>query len=398
MRRSSFRFVWILASVLVTMIASSPVRAQQEGGEDSATPGWRYEFQRKYELFRDYGHDWRLAALFGLNPEEGLLIGGGPILYEFGFRSFPFVYRMQLTGEIAIPQGRYRFAYSLFMPTLSDGLSLELLAHASELEVTNFYGFGNTSPRDEAKENEDFYRVASREFLIHPTLYRELSQRSYLGLGIAYKNFRVRRKENRFYNQLSLDSLGDKRSQLGAGIGLRIDTRDYERAPHSGVYLDIEGWSFVDPAGTSPPFQRIKGEGRIYFGDTLFTDVMVAFRAGGERVFGTFPFHESAFLGGGSSLRGFLAQRFAGDASVFGNVELRIALFRSKMIVPTEVGVFVLGDAGRVWVDGTSAGRWHSDAGGGLWLAPLNRDLLASLLVASSVDGLFFRAALGFEF
>jgi Omp85 superfamily domain len=393
------RYLLVLpVALLITVIGCRSLLAQEEDGEDSPTPGWRYEFQRKYELPRDYGHDWRLSGLFGLNPEEGLVIGGGPILYEFGFRSFPFVYRMQLTGEIAVPQRRYRFVYSLLMPKLTDGLSLELQAHASELEVTNFYGFGNNSPRDEAKEGEDFYRVASREFLIHPMIYRELSQQSFLGFGLSYKHFRVRHKENRFYDQFALDSLGDNRSQLGVGATLHIDTRDYGNASHNGVFLDIDGWTYVDPAGTERPFRRIAGEGRWYFGDTLFTDIMLAMRAGGEKIFGTYPFYESAFLGGDRSLRGFQAQRFAGDASVFGNVELRVALIRARLIVPTELGVFVLGDAGRVWLDGTSEGRWHSDAGGGVWLAPLNRDFLLSLLVAASVDGLFFRAATGFAF
>ncbi len=391
-------FAWCVVLLVFTPSWYPSLRAQDDDGEDAATPGWRYEFQRKYELFRDYGHDWRLAGLFGSNPEEGLLIGGGPILYEFGFRTFPYVYRMQLTGEIAIPKGRYRFAYSLYLPTLADGLSLEVLAHASELEVTNFYGFGNNSQRDKSRENEDFYRVASREFLVQPMLYREISEQSFLGIGLLYNHFRIRRKENRFYNRFTPDSLGDNRSKFGMGATLHLDTRDDGNASHRGVFLDIDVWSFLDPKGSAHPFQRITGDVRWYLGDTLLTDVMLAARVGGEKIFGDFPFQESAFLGGSGSLRGFQAQRFAGDASLFGSVEVRVALTRAKLIVPTGLGVLALGDAGRVWLDGTSEGRWHSDVGGGIWLAPLSRDFLLSLLVATSVDGTCFRAAMGFAF
>jgi hypothetical protein len=391
-------FAWCAALLLIAPCWCPLLLAQDDDGEDAATPGWRYEFQRKYELYRDYGHDWRLAGLFGSNPEEGLLIGGGPILYEFGFRTFPFVYRMELTGEITIPSGRYRVAYALRMPALADGLSLEVLAHASELEVTNFYGFGNNSQRDESREHEDFYRVASREFLVHPMMHRQISGYSYLGFGMLYSHFRIRRKENRFYNRFTPDSLGDNRSQLGMGATLHFDTRDHGNASHRGVFLNIDTWHFLDPTGSAHPFQRITGDVRGYLGDTLFTDVMLAARVGGEKIFGDFPFQESAFLGGSGSLRGFQAQRFAGDASLFGSVELRVALGRAKLIVPTELGVLALGDAGRVWVDGTSEGRWHSDVGGGIWLAPLSRDFLLSLLLATSVDGICFRAAMGFAF
>ncbi|MCK5572314.1 MAG: hypothetical protein KAJ12_06115, partial [Bacteroidetes bacterium] len=68
------------------------------------------------------------------------------------------------------------------------------------------------------------------------------------------------------------------------------------------------------------------------------------------------------------------------------------------IIVPTEFGLTLLGDIGRVWVDGESPGDWHTDAGLGLWLAPLNRDLLFSFVAARSVEGLFVNAGVGFSF
>ncbi|HET6272261.1 MAG TPA: hypothetical protein VFG32_04735, partial [Bacteroidota bacterium] len=64
----------------------------------------------------------------------------------------------------------------------------------------------------------------------------------------------------------------------------------------------------------------------------------------------------------------------------------------------TEVGMHILGDVGRVWVDESSPGGWHSDAGGGLWFAPLSRDVIISVSAASSVDGLFVYGGLGFAF
>ena len=100
---------------------------------------------------------------------------------------------------------------------------------------------------------------------------------------------------------------------------------------------------------------------------------VLALRAGGKQTFGTYPFHEAAFLGGASTLRGWTEQRFAGDAAVYGNAELRAYLSEIFFVLPGELGIFALADAGRVFLDGESSDAWHSALGGGLWVAFLDR-------------------------
>ncbi|HVH13928.1 MAG TPA: BamA/TamA family outer membrane protein, partial [Longimicrobium sp.] len=88
---------------------------------------------------------------------------------------------------------------------------------------------------------------------------------------------------------------------------------------------------------------------------------------GGRRVWGAFPFFESAFLGGGSTLRGYTGQRFAGDAMVFGGTELRVPVLRANLGLRGTLGLIGLADAGRVWFDGESDGDWHTAAGAGVF-------------------------------
>ena len=40
-------------------------------------------------------------------------------------------------------------------------------------------------------------------------------------------------------------------------------------------------------------------------------------------MWGDYPFFESAFVGGATTVRGLREQRYAGDAAVYGNAELR---------------------------------------------------------------------------
>jgi hemolysin activation/secretion protein len=55
----------------------------------------------------------------------------------------------------------------------------------------------------------------------------------------------------------------------------------------------------------------------------------LAMRAGGQRSWGGFPLHESAFIGGRWSLRGFRWNRFAGDVRVW-RAELRLPIAASR--------------------------------------------------------------------
>jgi len=352
----------------------------------------------KYQPPRDYGHDWAFGVMLGLTPEDGFLLGGGPVLYEFGFRKLPYVYRTELLGGVTVKTGAFKVTYAAHLPTLLDHVTGKINAYASEIEVKNFYGYGNASLRDKEKEGDNFYRVNSREYLIQPGISYYLNERLSLGFVTSFKHFQLRSTSNRFLGSQNVDSLGNDRSVLGAGIQVELDTRDHFLFPMHGVHALLEAWDYPDVFRSGRPFQKLAADFRLYIGGKLLTDMTFAVRLAAEKLHGPFPFFESAFLGGGGSLRGYFHQRFAGDASAVGSADLRIALFRMKILVPTEVGMILLGDVGRVWVDDQSEGSMHSDAGAGLWFAPLSRDIIISVSGASSIEGLRVNGGLGFAF
>ena len=353
------------------------------------------EERAKYQPYRDYGEDWRLGSLLGLTPEDGLLVGSGAIVYKFGFRTFPYIYRMELVGGVALKTGRWKLLYSAKFPALSKSLSLDLLAYASELEIRNFYGFGNSTPRNEDFEKNDYYRVASRQYFVQPVLKFKLGGYASLGIGASVKHFEVRQKANRFLTNASLDSLGDDRTIVGTGVSFQFAVRDAEIATRQGFSMDVSAWNYPNPFKKARPFQRYTCDARGYASAGLAT---VAVHLSSEKVEGDVPFYEAVFLGGGGNLRGYNRNRFTGDGSLAGSAELRFDLVRLKLFVPTQVGVFLFADAGRVYVDGDSPGGWHSDAGGGISLAPLSPDLTLSISVGSSVEGVFVTGGFGFNF
>jgi hemolysin activation/secretion protein len=145
-------------------------------------------------------------------------------------------------------------------------------------------------------------------------------------------------------------------------------------------------------------FGSVHGEAATYLSGGGRLQPTVALRAGGKRVFGTYPFHEAAFIGGGANVRGFHPQRFAGDASLYGNAELRLELGHFFLVLPGDFGVFALADAGRVFLEGETSDRWHTAVGGGVWFAYLGRSRTVSIAVARSEErtGLYVRAGFAF--
>ena len=112
----------------------------------------------------------------------------------------------------------------------------------------------------------------------------------------------------------------------------------------------------------------------------------------------SFPYFEAAYIGGSRNVRGYPSQRYAGDGSVYGNAELRIPLTRIYIFVPGTLGVFGLGDVGRVFVDGENSETWHSTFGGGVWASFLNTINTVSLSIADSEEGtrVYLMAGLAF--
>ena len=118
-----------------------------------------------------------------------------------------------------------------------------------------------------------------------------------------------------------------------------------------------------------------------------------------QELFGTYPFFEAAFVGGAATVRGLREQRYAGDAAVYGNAELRLALGRVMLFLPTDVGIFALADAGRVFLEGESSSKLHSGFGGGLSLSVLSPANTVSLSLVRGEDrtGFYLRAGFAYE-
>jgi hemolysin activation/secretion protein len=137
---------------------------------------------------------------------------------------------------------------------------------------------------------------------------------------------------------------------------------------------------------------------RTYLYNDRLTTSSLAFRFIGENLWGKYPLHESAFLGGQKNLRGFSRERFSGDALIFGGLELRSYLFPIRIIFPAQFGFTAFAETGRVFYEGEKSTMWHPSYGGGLWISFLNRLFIAHLTGAISREDVQIYITTGFMF
>ena len=339
---------------------------------------WAVEYGHLAPPRKDRGMSWK--PVFGL--KRGLGLGIAPKLgiartvYDFG--RYPYASRTELTGVYSLDLAGFEFELETDNHFEASQFHVLTESQWSQIHTARFRGFGNDVP----EPSGDFYRVQSRQWYVNPALGYALGPRSDISIGPIVKHTTTDTTQNSFISEAQPYGVG----HFGlAGLQLKFEFRTEEGGKTSslggirhatyapnGFVVRAEGSMYPKLWDAEENFGKFSLVGIKYFTVPVLTNPVLAFRAGGERVFGKFPFFETAYLGGASSLRGFSSQRFAGDASVFGSAEIRLPVAKFPLVLPLNTGLIGLYDVGRVYMDGASPGGWHSNLGGGIWLGAFN--------------------------
>jgi outer membrane protein assembly factor BamA len=169
---------------------------------------------------------------------------------------------------------------------------------------------------------------------------------------------------------------------VGGQLGLAYDSRDAATAATRGAHVAVEGTVYPAAWDVRSSFGGVSGEASTYLTAPISLRPTLALRAGGNKVWGAYPYMAAAFIGGNRTVRGLGVNRFEGDASAYGNAELRLPVTRLNVLAPFRLGIFGLADVGRVWLKGESSDTWHSAFGGGISLTFLNAGNTVTAAVA----------------
>ena len=372
----------------------------------------------------DWGRQTMTFPLLMANPDLSVFVGGLGSRQYFGYRKDPFSSRHSVNAGLALNRLKPFVSYTGTFRQLLLDLDAKVHLKYSGIQVIRFNGFGNQTkiPRPSS-----FYEVEQNYFAFAPALEFRVGEheenvhgggmgplRSALTIGfgpiIKYSDTPLSANKEKFIGHHPKYHYGtDSFGQVGAQGEILYDTRNNSGYATRGVFVRVAGAVYPGVWDVASAFGSLDGETRAYLTAPVPTNPTLALRAGGKKVWGTFPFHESAFLGGpgltggdvsDGSLRGFRKNRFAGDTALYGNSELRLVLAKIKLLVPGELGLFGAADAGRVIYaeEPDDADTWHTGVGGGLWLSFLQRRQTLSVAAVNGDDlmGVYLRAGLTF--
>jgi hypothetical protein len=353
------------------------------------------DFEKYESRQRNRGADWYGIPLLSYNTEDGMIVGAMALVNKFNFRVRPYEYSIAMSASYASATKSHHINVKGIFNAIIPGTSLHLHAIKTQLLFNEYYGFGNDTLYDSDLYTNDYYETEEEFYMLKSSLHFGLLKNIRASFGMSYTyseidlNHILLLRNNHHYRY----GLG-KFHSFDFNTSLVYDTRDNASNPYKGFYLHLDGTYTPKWFDNRYSYFRAGFDARTYFRFKLITPLTLAFRVGGAKNFGDYPFFNAVFLGGGVNLRGYNKKRFAGDAALFGQIEARAYLGQVKLILPGEFGFHLFSDAGRVFTDGITSDTWHNSYGGGIWFSFAKRMVSTSFTLAKSEERALFYFAL----
>jgi hypothetical protein len=330
-------------------------------------------------------------AFIGYNVDEGVVVGAGFMYTTYGFQKSPYSSHHSLGARYATLTNAFEFKYDGIFNSVFRRTDVQLhLTLRDPMYAVNYFGLGNETE----KQSDDivYHHVRIGKIEVHPELSRTVNKHTFAA-GVFYQKYSVEETPGRYISDANLDPEVFE-TQDYAGINLRylLDSRDSETLPTRGMYWNTEASFNYDLDREMKTFNQIASDLGLFLSFRKPQRTVLAFRVGGSVNIGDYQFFQASSLGGKTNLRGFRANRYTGDASLYQNTEFRFKLFNfSNYISKGEFGILAFNDVGRVWLEGEDSKRWHHGYGGGIWVSPFSVAVLTACYERSrdETGGLF---------
>jgi hypothetical protein len=355
------------------------------------------------------GRDWGARTIpqyqVWYEPDPGVVLAGGFRRQTWGFRKFPSASVQAVQLQFSTGRQDFKFNYDGEFRRENSKRALVVDLQLSGLENLNYFGAGNGTPSVPPEgRDDDFFDARSDTYRLTLGPRWDLSRNVKVHLGAEAKLTHTPTDQDTFIGSEDPYGTGGF-AQAGVKAGFDFDTRapravglqalKDDRLALSGIRLEGEGFYYPKAGDVRSAFGGVEGKVRGYL---MGRRAMLAAKVGGRRLFGDYPWFESAFVGGSPNLRGYRRDRFAGDGSLYGSLEARLWLFRGKLIAPGRWGLFGLTDTGRVFLEGDTSDAWHATYGGGVFFQMLTLHAVFHAAVAHGDEGTRFYVDYGFNF
>jgi hypothetical protein len=357
-------------------------KARADGGYDPDT-AWNRRPSVQFDgweipPFRDRGKSLRPMGSISFGRGYGIKPTIGVTRRAYGFRQYPYASK----ASLELSYGTESQAWGLELKTEnrfeSSRMFLATESALTQLLTGRFSGFGNdvTLPDgvvDDVDQGQWYIKPAigwaltpRTEFRVGPVV-KFTNTDSTPGTFVAESQPYGFRRFGQTGVELHLIHESRKRVVSDGGTADELMSQDPPRG------FDVEATAAFYPAlwDVTSNFGTLALVASGFLTLNVPLRPVFAARLGGQQNFGDFPYFESAFLGGSESVRTLRRQQYAGDASLFGTLELRVPIAEFPLVMPLNVGLIGFTDVGRVYMDGESPGGWHSGVGGGFWIGTL---------------------------
>ena len=357
--------------------------------------------EEKYEPpVVDRGNKFIMFPLLEYNSNYGLIADWNFLLFNYDFRKIPFNQKHQLKISFATKFRKLSVGYnSQFISTPFHKTNFRIQALATQQYFINYFGYGNATEYKSELDKKDYYEVDQELVNIKPELIYSISNSLDFIFGISFNHSNTKLENDSLLNGFRYGTYGSGELNLfGIHPELIFDFRDNEFYPLTGFYSKIGAEFYPGKSKTHRSFSKYNFDLRSYFTLNILNQITFAFRAGGSKVIGKYPYFLGARLGGAENLRAYNKDRFSGDASVFGQVEMRMYLGYLKFIFNNKTGLNLFAETGRVFAHNETSEKWHPSYGGGFWVSYLQNELILSSYIAFSGESLNFNFGFGFGF
>jgi len=326
-------------------------------------------------------------ASIGLNVDDGFLLGVGfRHVQKQGFRKKPYTKISQYSGmqQLLVSHSFSTKAYKIdykgeFIQALGKADIITQAIIKAPNNTINFFGRGNESEFIKFNNYKTYYRTRFNTYQAWAALRWGTMKGSSIAVGPAAQVYRFDDEGNkgRFIENTgqigSYDSatIADDKAHGGVIVNYIVDKRNNPVLTTWGTYLNVRLQGFAGLNTYSRSFGQLIPEFSFYRPLNAKGSIVLANRIGGAVTVGNTTFYQSVFLGGHENLLGYRQYRFAGDHSLYNNLELRIKLAEiGGYVLPGVMGMVGFYDIGRVWQKDEHSNKWHNGVGGGFFFAP----------------------------
>lgn len=399
-----WRFIPLKVSKNKTFIYDSGKKTRIQQGSSTVVDDREYiepkTDELKYEpLQEDRISRWVYFPSFESDTDNGVIIGSSLSLNKYGFRVAPFDYQLNFYASYATVPESFNFNMSSIFNSAIKNTSIKIDLTASELHLTKYYGYGNETVYSEEFEDDNFYRLQQKLIEIKPSISFSLFEYNTTSFEFAYSYQQQSLDNENLLNDFLYNSYGLGRfNLLYSSLNFQIDSRDNIDNPQAGYLFSVSGSVFPKVLDNEEKFYKGNFDIRAYATMNLLSKTTFAFRSGGGKLWGKYPFFKAEFLGGTNNLRSFRRERFSGDASIFMQAEMRTNIGKWKLLIPGQYGILTFTETGRVFAENERSEKWHSSYGSGLWISFIDRTANVSFVIAKSneLTSFILKFAMGF--